>query len=142
MEIENYWVKCGSLALAANPTYIMTETVKSNLAEIARAVSGSNTPILLQGETSIGKTSLITYLARATGNECVRINNHEHTDLQVQRIVLDLKRVFLWRVRGGKEGSACIFYSIRVLPVRLAPVSTQGLCLVHSFLPMEQFCLS
>ena len=39
-------------------------------------------PVLLQGETSVGKTSLITWLARASGNACMRINNHEHTDLQ------------------------------------------------------------
>jgi midasin len=30
----------------------------------------------------VGKTSLITYLAAASGNNLVRINNHEHTDLQ------------------------------------------------------------
>lgn len=39
-------------------------------------------PVLLQGETSSGKTSLIEYLAKATGNKCVRVNNHEHTDIQ------------------------------------------------------------
>ena len=39
-------------------------------------------PVLLQGPTSAGKTSLIQYLARVTGHKCVRINNHEHTDLQ------------------------------------------------------------
>ena len=39
-------------------------------------------PVLLQGDTSVGKTSLITYLAKASGHVCVRINNHEHTDLQ------------------------------------------------------------
>ncbi|RUS90706.1 hypothetical protein EGW08_001510, partial [Elysia chlorotica] len=38
--------------------------------------------VLLQGETSVGKTSLILYLATLTGNKCVRVNNHEHTDLQ------------------------------------------------------------
>lgn len=38
--------------------------------------------MLLQGETSVGKTSLIHWLAAATGNKCVRINNHEHTDIQ------------------------------------------------------------
>jgi len=42
----------------------------------------SRLPVLLQGETSVGKTSLITYLARITGNRCHRINNHEHTDIQ------------------------------------------------------------
>lgn len=39
-------------------------------------------PVLIQGETSVGKTSLIRWLATATGNQCVRINNHEHTDIQ------------------------------------------------------------
>ena len=41
-----------------------------------------NYPVLLQGETSVGKTSLINFLAKSTGNQCVRINNHEHTDIQ------------------------------------------------------------
>lgn len=39
-------------------------------------------PVLLQGPTSAGKTSLIQYLANQVGQKCVRINNHEHTDLQ------------------------------------------------------------
>ena len=39
-------------------------------------------PVLIQGETSVGKTSLINWLAKASGNYCVRINNHEHTDIQ------------------------------------------------------------
>ena len=30
----------------------------------------------------MGKTSLITWLAQSSGNVCVRVNNHEHTDLQ------------------------------------------------------------
>lgn len=38
--------------------------------------------MLVQGSTSIGKTSLIRWLAAASGNHCVRINNHEHTDIQ------------------------------------------------------------
>lgn len=38
--------------------------------------------MLIQGETSVGKTSLVRWLAAATGNQCVRINNHEHTDIQ------------------------------------------------------------
>jgi len=45
-------------------------------------VSIGKIPVLLQGDTSIGKTSLIIYLAEITGNVCLRINNHEHTDLQ------------------------------------------------------------
>ena len=36
----------------------------------------------LQGPTSSGKTSLVSYLAAQTGHAFVRINNHEQTDLQ------------------------------------------------------------
>lgn len=50
--------------------------------DLVRVVSIGKMPILLQGDTSVGKTSLITYLAKASGHICVRINNHEHTDLQ------------------------------------------------------------
>lgn len=60
----------------------MTDSVKRNLKDLARIVSIGKIPVLLQGDTSVGKTSLITYLAKATGHICVRINNHEHTDLQ------------------------------------------------------------
>jgi hypothetical protein len=35
-----------------------------------------------QGPTSSGKTSLVGYLAAQTGHTFVRINNHQHTDLQ------------------------------------------------------------
>ena len=45
-------------------------------------MSLSQLAVLIQGETSVGKTSMVSYLASATGNTCVRINNHEHTDIQ------------------------------------------------------------
>lgn len=38
--------------------------------------------VLLEGETSVGKTSLICYLAQLVGQTCLRVNNHEHTDVQ------------------------------------------------------------
>lgn len=60
----------------------MTESVRRNLKDLVRVVSIGKMPVLLQGDTSVGKTSLITYLAKASGHTCVRINNHEHTDLQ------------------------------------------------------------
>lgn len=56
--------------------------MKQNLKDLVRVVSIGKMPVLLQGDTSVGKTSLITYLAKASGHTCVRINNHEHTDLQ------------------------------------------------------------
>lgn len=39
-------------------------------------------PVLLEGETSVGKTSLIRYLAQLVGQTCLRVNNHEHSDVQ------------------------------------------------------------
>ncbi|QQP48799.1 Midasin, partial [Caligus rogercresseyi] len=62
--------------------YILTKSVRKNLKDISRIVSNCDLPVLIQGETSVGKTSLITYLANASGNRCYRINNHEHTDIQ------------------------------------------------------------
>ncbi|XP_061756335.1 midasin isoform X2 [Nerophis ophidion] len=79
---EGYWVSQGEMEPAVDPSYILTASVKLNLRELARVVSAGIHPVLIQGETSVGKTSLIRWLAAATGNHCVRINNHEHTDIQ------------------------------------------------------------
>ncbi|OVA06149.1 von Willebrand factor [Macleaya cordata] len=62
--------------------YVLTRTVKEHLRNLARAILIKRYPVLLQGPTSSGKTSLVHYLASITGHEFVRINNHEHTDLQ------------------------------------------------------------
>lgn len=63
-------------------SYILTKSVKEHLSNLARAIFIGRHPVLLQGPTSSGKTSLVQYLAAITGNKFVRINNHEHTDLQ------------------------------------------------------------
>ncbi|KAL3824480.1 hypothetical protein ACJIZ3_020509 [Penstemon smallii] len=60
--------------------YVLTESVKKHLYNLERAIG--RYPVLLQGHTSSGKTSLVRFLAERTGHEFVRINNHEHTDLQ------------------------------------------------------------
>lgn len=82
VEVEGYWVSQGEMEPALDPSYILTPSVKLNLCDLARVVSAGSHPVLIQGETSVGKTSLICWLAAATGNHCVRINNHEHTDIQ------------------------------------------------------------
>uniref|UniRef100_A0A3Q2D7A0 Midasin n=1 Tax=Cyprinodon variegatus TaxID=28743 RepID=A0A3Q2D7A0_CYPVA len=81
VQMEGYWVPQGELEPALDPSYILTASVKLNLRDLSRVVSATH-PVLIQGETSVGKTSLIRWLATATGNQCVRINNHEHTDIQ------------------------------------------------------------
>ncbi|XP_062201313.1 midasin-like isoform X2 [Phragmites australis] len=63
-------------------SYVLTNSVTEHIGNLARAVYIKRYPVLLQGPTSSGKTSLVRYLAAKTGHEFVRINNHEHTDLQ------------------------------------------------------------
>ncbi|XFF81051.1 hypothetical protein AB1E18_007270 [Capra hircus] len=82
IQVEGYWISLGDKEPTIDETYILTSSVKLNLRDIARVVSAGTYPVLIQGETSVGKTSLIRWLAAATGNHCVRINNHEHTDIQ------------------------------------------------------------
>jgi len=80
--IEQFWVEAGELERVDPEGYVVTDTVKSHLSNLARAVLLRRHPILLQGPTSAGKTSIIEYLAKRTGHRFMRINNHEHTDLQ------------------------------------------------------------
>ncbi|KAM9316620.1 LOW QUALITY PROTEIN: midasin [Gastrophryne carolinensis] len=82
VQIEGYWIPVGDKDPAIDDSYILTASVKQNLRDLVRVVSAGNHPVLIQGETSVGKTSLIRWLACASGNNCVRINNHEHTDIQ------------------------------------------------------------
>jgi midasin len=62
-------------------SYIFTKSIQENLKRLVRVCS-AQLPCLIQGDTSIGKTSLVKWLAQATGNVLIRINNHDHTDLQ------------------------------------------------------------
>ncbi|XP_054829779.1 midasin [Eublepharis macularius] len=82
IKIEGYWISAGDKEPTVDETYVLTPSVKLNLRDIVRVVSAGTYPVLIQGDTSIGKTSLIRFLAAASGNHCVRINNHEHTDIQ------------------------------------------------------------
>uniref|UniRef100_A0A8W8MR76 Midasin n=1 Tax=Magallana gigas TaxID=29159 RepID=A0A8W8MR76_MAGGI len=82
LQFEGYWVPRGRETPSVPSNYILTPSVRANLRDLARVVSAGRHPVLLQGETSVGKTSLVTWLARCSGNTCVRVNNHEHTDLQ------------------------------------------------------------
>ncbi|KAI9852998.1 MAG: hypothetical protein M1838_002777 [Thelocarpon superellum] len=79
---EHYWLRQGELPLETQPHYIITPSVRRNLLNLIRATSSRRFPVLIQGPTSSGKTSMIEYLAKTTGSRFVRINNHEHTDLQ------------------------------------------------------------
>ena len=82
VRFQQYWVAQGALQPVERPLYIITPFVEQNLLNIVRAASTGRYPVLLQGPTSSGKTSMIEYLASISGNKYIRINNHEHTDLQ------------------------------------------------------------
>lgn len=79
---RQYWLFQGHEPRIQRYDYIITPYVERNLLNLVRATSTRRFPILIQGPTSAGKTSMIEYLANHTGNKFVRINNHEHTDLQ------------------------------------------------------------
>jgi midasin len=79
---RQYWLFQGQEQPVETDDYIITPYVERNLLNLVRATSTRRFPILIQGPTSAGKTSMIEYLANFTGNKFVRINNHEHTDLQ------------------------------------------------------------
>ncbi|CAG8487914.1 37837_t:CDS:10, partial [Gigaspora margarita] len=77
-----YWLKIGQYPPKEVSHYILTPSVMKNLNNLSRVVMSSKFPVLLQGPTSAGKTSMIHYLAQRTNHRFMRINNHEHTDLQ------------------------------------------------------------
>ncbi|KAK9466820.1 hypothetical protein V1512DRAFT_275936 [Lipomyces arxii] len=82
IQFKHHWIEAGPLEPEEQEHYIMTPFVEKNMLNLVRAVATKKFPVLVQGPTSSGKTSMINYLARKTGHKFVRINNHEHTDLQ------------------------------------------------------------
>lgn len=79
---SKHWVRQGVGQSQEQKHYILTPFIRNNLENLVRAASTRQFPVLIQGPTSSGKTSMIEYLAKQTGHTFVRINNHEHTDLQ------------------------------------------------------------
>lgn len=82
VQLKHYWMPRGELEVQEQSHYIITPFVEKNLVNLVRATATKRFPVLIQGPTSSGKTSMIEYLAKHTGHHFVRINNHEHTDLQ------------------------------------------------------------
>nr|POE79554.1 midasin [Quercus suber] len=79
---SKHWVRLGESQVKEQVHYILTPFIRKNLENLVRAASTRRFPVLIQGPTSSGKTSMIEYLANRTGHRFVRINNHEHTDVQ------------------------------------------------------------
>ena len=83
VQLGHYWIEFGEDAPQDNPQYIVKAhtSVEQNLLNLVRASLTRRYPILLQGPTSSGKTSMVEHLAKLTGHKFLRINNHEHTSL-------------------------------------------------------------
>lgn len=79
---EQFMMESGPQEPFKDPRFIVTETTQKHLTHLARALTTRKYPLLLQGPTSAGKTSMIEYLAKLTGHRFVRVNNSEQTDLQ------------------------------------------------------------
>lgn len=122
IKIAGYYLEKGVLVPESDPKYVITKTVQANLGEIARIVCSGRFPILLEGETSAGKTSIVCHLAKVTGNKIVRINNHEHTDVQeyMGSYVADSGGRLVFRegalVQAVRDGSWVILDELNLAP--------------------------
>jgi midasin len=80
MVMQGFLVEKGAFVYKGEPeVFHLTETFLEHLKDFLRAIAGTDLPVLLEGPTSAGKTSIIRYVASVTGHKCIRINNHEHT---------------------------------------------------------------
>lgn len=82
VNVFGFYHEKGPKVPVEDPHFMITPSVKSNLMSLSRAVIYQNNAILLEGPTSSGKTSMVKYLADLLGHEFIRINNHEHTDIE------------------------------------------------------------
>jgi midasin len=72
-----------NLVTKTKTPYIITEKLKSNILDLLKLISFSEKlPVLLEGPTSTGKTSVVMFLANLLGQKVFRVNNHKDTDLE------------------------------------------------------------
>lgn len=85
--VKPFWIEAGPKETAdwaeesgnGKSRFILTRSISSSLRRLSRALAAGPWPILLEGPTSAGKTTLVEYIAARCGHHVVRINNHEHT---------------------------------------------------------------
>lgn len=82
LKLGPFYLERGAMPEDMAEEYIMTPSVETKLVDLARIIVTRRFPVLIEGPTSSGKTSSVEYLARRTGHRFIRINNHEHTDIQ------------------------------------------------------------
>ncbi|KAG5860613.1 AAA ATPase [Encephalitozoon hellem] len=59
--------------------FVLTRRIQTYLRIMKLAIL-SNCALLLQGDTSTGKTSMVLFLSKEMNRRVIRINNHEHTE--------------------------------------------------------------
>lgn len=87
MLVKPFWIKTGPSepvdwsepSSTGKSRFVLTSSVLSSLRRLSRALAAGPWPVLLEGPTSAGKTTLVEYIAARCGHHVVRINNHEHT---------------------------------------------------------------
>ncbi|KAE9393034.1 P-loop containing nucleoside triphosphate hydrolase protein, partial [Gymnopus androsaceus JB14] len=82
VKLGPFYLERGPLPPDSGDDYVLTPSVEGKLIDLARIILTRRFPVLIEGPTSSGKTSLVEYLARRTGHRFIRINNREHTDIQ------------------------------------------------------------
>lgn len=85
--VKPFWIKAGPIkpldwsetSATGKSRFVLTASVSSSLRQLSRALAAGPWPVLLEGPTSAGKTTLVEYIAARCGHHVIRINNHEHT---------------------------------------------------------------
>ena len=87
MVADNQTLQLGSFSVprhaegSEDPTFSLeAPTTRSNAMRVVRALQLPK-PILLEGNPGVGKTTLVTAIARAIGKPLTRLNLSEQTDL-------------------------------------------------------------
>ncbi|CAG9814425.1 unnamed protein product [Phaedon cochleariae] len=89
--VKPFFIPTGKTALDSTDFAFDAPTTLSNVARLLRGMQ-LDKAILLEGSPGVGKTGLVTALARATGHELLRVNLSDQTSLAVRWMNESLER--------------------------------------------------